>query len=94
MRIYRFNLILKLSENTRIIGLDNINNYYDTSLKKKEIKKFLKKEKNFQFYKLDVCNKKSLTKIFNKHRPKIIYHFAGQAGVQHSIFFSRKIFTE
>ena len=32
-----FNLILKLSENTRIIGLDNINNYYDTSLKK-EIK--------------------------------------------------------
>ena len=79
-----FNLILKLSENTRIIGLDNINNYYDTSLKKKRLK-ILKKKKNFQFYKLDVCNKKSLTKIFNKHRPKIIYHFAGQAG-QHSIF--------
>ena len=84
-----FNLILKLSENTRIIGLDNINNYYDTSLKKKRLK-ILKKKKNFQFYKLDVCNKKSLTKIFNKHRPKIIYHFAGQAGVQHSIFFPEK----
>ena len=51
-----FNLILKLSKKIKIVGLDNINNYYDTKLKYKRLS-LLKKKKNFKFYKIDICKK-------------------------------------
>ena len=73
-----------LKDGTKIIGIDNINNYYSTKIKIDRLK-ILKKYKNFTFYKQDIRNKIGVKKIFNKHKLKIVYHFAAQAGVRHSI---------
>ena len=48
-----------LNKNTEVIGIDNINNYYDINLKKNRIKE-LKKNKKFLFYKIDIYEYKKL----------------------------------
>ena len=78
-----FHLIKKLIKlNYKIIGVDNLNNYYDVKIKKKRLN-ILNKKKNFKFLHHDLKNKKSLKKITKDIR--YIYHFAGQAGVRYSI---------
>lgn len=74
-----------LKKNKIVIGIDNINNYYDTKHKFKRIN-ILKKYKNFKFIKIDLKKKSSLNKL-NKFKKKIvnIIHLAGQAGVRYSI---------
>ena len=67
-----------------IIGLDIIDDYYDVNLKRKRLK-LLKKNKNFQFKKIDIKNYDLLKKVFQKNEIEIIYNFAAQAGVQFSI---------
>ena len=47
-----------LNNNKEVIGIDNINNYYDINLKKNRIKD-LKKNKKFFFYKIDLCQNKN-----------------------------------
>jgi len=48
-----------LKKKLNVIGVDNLNNYYDVGLKKKRLE-ILKKYKNFKFFKLDLSNKKIL----------------------------------
>jgi UDP-glucuronate 4-epimerase len=81
-----FNLSLKMLEkkNFRIIGVDNLNDYYSVPYKKKRLN-ILKKNKNFQFYKVDISNFKGLKKIFIKHKFDLIINLAAQAGVRYSI---------
>lgn len=80
-----FHLSLKfLKKNLLIIGVDNLNNYYDTKIKKERLK-ILKEYKNFIFIKGDLKNKSILGKIRNLKNINFIYHFAGQAGVRYSI---------
>ena len=72
-----------LNQNHKVIGVDNLNDYYDSGLKKNRIK-LLKKFKNFKFIKADL--KKSDTyKYINKSNISHIVHLAGQAGVRYSI---------
>tara|TARA_B100000579_G_scaffold420177_1_gene419585 strand:+ start:110 stop:1048 length:939 start_codon:yes stop_codon:yes gene_type:complete len=66
----------------KIYGIDNLNDYYSTKLKKDRLK-YLKKNKNFYFYKIDISNFSSLKKIF-KNKFDIVYNFAAQAGVRYS----------
>ncbi len=74
-----------LSKNKRVIGIDNLNNYYDVRYKINRLK-ILKKYKNFTFIKIDLKNKNSLKKIDKfKNKIKNIVHLAGQAGVRYSI---------
>ena len=73
-----------LKKGKKIIGIDNLNNYYDTKFKKNRLK-ILKKNKNFKFYKIDLKNKDSLKKISRYKKIKYIFHLAGQAGVRYSI---------
>ena len=68
----------------KIIGIDNLNNYYDISLKKKRCN-ILKKNKNFVFIKSDLKNYNSLSKIFSKYKINIVINLAAQAGVRYSI---------
>jgi len=75
--------ILKNKKN-KILGLDNLNNYYDVNLKKNRLK-ILKKKKNFFFYKVDLLNKKKLFNLVKKNKIKIVIHLAAQAGVRYSI---------
>jgi UDP-glucuronate 4-epimerase len=78
-----------LKKNIKVIGIDNLNNYYSTKLKIIRLS-ILKKNKNFIFYKKDVIDYKSLKKIFSNHNITLIYHFAAQAGVRYSILHPRK----
>ena len=67
-----------------IIGVDNLNDYYDVSLKNHRIS-LLKNYKNFDFYKIEIQDYKSLESLFNKYKFKRVLHLAAQAGVRHSI---------
>ena len=73
-----------LKNNTKVIGIDNLNHYYDTKLKFSRLK-ILKKYKNFKFYKTDITNTFLLKKIFKKILPSHVIHLAAQAGVRYSV---------
>ena len=74
---------LIMNKNNEVIGLDNLNSYYSVKLKKERIKQ-LKYSKNFQFFKLDLFEKKKLNALFRKKKFDIVYNFAAQAGVRYS----------
>ena len=81
-----FHLSKKLLENNyKIIGLDNLNNYYDVNLKKERIFFLKKKYKNFHFTKLDITNFDRLINLFKKSKIKTVIHLAAQAGVRYSL---------
>ena len=84
-----FHLCLKLIKNNfNVIGLDNLNNYYDPNLKKKrldEIEKVSKLNGNWHFYKGDLEDLELLIYIFKKNSPSIVINLAAQAGVRFSI---------
>ena len=82
------NKLLKNKKN-KIIGVDNLNNYYDVNIKKKR-NNILKKNKNFFFHKLDIVNNQKLEKLFKKYKFDFIFHLAAQAGVRYSIENPRK----
>ena len=87
-----YHLIEKtLNKNKDVIGIDNINSYYDIKLKKDRIKN-LKKNKKFLFYKTDLSNYKKINNIVKKNNIKIIIHLAAQAGVRYSIKNTRSYF--
>ena len=81
--------LLKRGQN--VIGIDNLNSYYDKKLKlsrNKFILEFIKKNKlkgKFKFFKIDISNNNSLNKIFKKYKFNYIIHLAAQAGVRYSI---------
>lgn len=78
----------KLLENKQnsIIGVDNLNNYYDIKIKLERIR-ILKKFKKFHFIKADLNNNKKIDNLFKKFKPKIIINLAAQAGVRFSILY-------
>ena len=73
-----------LKNNNTVIGIDNINDYYDVNLKKSRLK-ILKKNKNFFFHKFDLINANKLEDLIKKFKVKYIVHLAAQAGVRYSI---------
>jgi len=74
-----------LKDKHQILGIDNINNYYDVKLKKDRLKILLKK-KNFKFKKIDISDTNFVKKIYPIAKNfKIIIHLAAQAGVRYSI---------
>ena len=68
----------------KVIGIDNLNEYYDKNLKNHRLK-ILRKNKNFKFIKCDLTNRKKLEKIFNIYRFKSVINLAAQAGVRYSL---------
>ena len=75
---------LFLEKNYYVVGVDNLNNYYDVKLKKNRTN-FLKKYKNFKFVKADISNKRILQNIFKKNKFDKVINLAAQAGVRYSI---------
>lgn len=73
-----------LDKNIRVIGVDNINNYYDPRVKIKR-NLLLKKYSIYKFYKLDITKFKNLEKIYKKYKFQTVIHLAAQAGVRYSI---------
>ena len=73
-----------LKDGAIILGIDNLNNYYDTGLKEQRLKR-LKGFKNFTFKKIDLIDEKKLNNVFLNFNPSIVIHLAAQAGVRYSI---------
>jgi len=67
-----------------VIGLDNMNTYYDLNLKKDRLAQ-LNDNKNFTFVECDLTDRERINKIFEEHRPIVVINLAAQAGVRYSI---------
>lgn len=75
-----------LSHNKDVIGIDNMNSYYDTKLKSDRLKLLKEFKKKFIFYKADIANKKKLSFIFKNFKILKVVNLAAQAGVRYSIY--------
>ncbi|WP_322551826.1 NAD-dependent epimerase/dehydratase family protein [Priestia megaterium] len=73
-----------LEEGCKVIGIDNVNDYYDVELKNTRLEQLEPYEK-FTFLKLDISNKEALTNVFKEYTPNIVVNLAAQAGVRYSI---------
>ena len=78
-------IALKLIKmNYRVVGIDNLNSYYDIKIKRQRLKE-LSVFKNFTFFRKDLRNFKVLESVYKKFKFKKIVHLAAQAGVRYSI---------
>lgn len=73
-----------LDRGHRIVGIDNLNQYYDVSFKKARLAQ-LEQCDFFQFYELDVNEKEKLEVLFFEAKPQFVIHLAAQAGVRYSL---------
>ena len=76
--------LLKNIVDIKIVGIDNLNDYYDVELKNARLN-ILKKYKNFSFYRMDIVNKNELLDLFDSNKFDIVINLAAQAGVRYSI---------
>ena len=67
-----------------VVGIDNLNSYYNTTLKQDRLKR-IKSFKSFTFYQIDIKDSNSLNFVIRKHNIKQVIHLAAQAGVRYSI---------
>ena len=86
---FNFSKHLLQNSNYHILGIDNLNDYYDVNLKKKRIKN-LRSFKRFKFQKADITNQFTMNKIFKKNKFDFVFNLAAQAGVRYSIDHPRK----
>lgn len=81
--------LLKGFDNVHIVGIDNMNDYYDVSLKEFRLKQIYGLEKtvsgSFGFIKGNIADKPEINRIFSEYRPQIVVNLAAQAGVRYSI---------
>lgn len=76
--------LLMKKNNIQIVGLDNMNDYYDVRLKESRLSELVE-YKNFFFVKGNLADKTIVNKIFEQYRPQIVVNLAAQAGVRYSI---------
>ena len=76
-----------LKKEFNVIGVDNLNSYYNPLLKLKRIENIGKVEKDslWEFHKADIADKEKIDEIFNIYRPSIVINLAAQAGVRYSL---------
>jgi len=73
-----------LEQDCQVIGIDNMNGYYDVSLKKARLD-MIRPFGNFDFIEADICDKNIIIDIFKKYKPNIVINLAAQAGVRYSV---------
>lgn len=76
--------ILETVSNVKLIGIDNLNDYYDVGLKETRLNE-LKKNNSFTFVKCCIADKEQINSLFCKYKPNIVVNLAAQAGVRYSI---------
>ena len=87
------NLVKRLFKDVKgatIVGIDNMNDYYDVSLKEYRLKELEKlngqlSTVNYQFIKGDIADKATIDGIFEQYKPQVVVNLAAQAGVRYSI---------
>ncbi len=73
-----------LAQGRAVIGLDNLNTYYDPALKTARLE-LLRADPRFSFVQLDLADRAAMAALFSTHRFPVVLHLAAQAGVRHSI---------
>jgi len=73
-----------LARGERVVGLDNLNDYYDVSLKENRLA-LLETYSGFSFEKLDIADRDAIAQIFSNLKPKRVVNLAAQAGVRYSL---------
>lgn len=81
--------LLNSVENVQIVGIDNMNDYYDVSLKEYRLQQIREAEKKvsgeFIFIKANIADKLIVSEVFEKYKPQLVVNLAAQAGVRYSI---------
>jgi UDP-glucuronate 4-epimerase len=73
-----------LAEGREVVGVDNLNNYYDPALKQARLA-LLQAEPRFSFVQADLADRSAVAELFSKNRFPVVVHLAAQAGVRYSI---------
>ena len=73
-----------LAEGRHVLGIDNLNDYYDPRLKRARVRE-LKNQSGFLFQRCDIADRAAMTKLFAAHRFDFVVHLAAQAGVRYSL---------
>jgi UDP-glucuronate 4-epimerase len=73
-----------LAEGARVVGVDNVNAYYDVSLKEARLRE-LAKAHQFNFDRRELTDREAILSIFESYRPEFVVHLAAQAGVRYSL---------
>ena len=73
-----------LERGDEVIGVDNLNDYYDVTLKQARLDR-LTMTPGFTFHKVDIVDEPAISEVFRTHRPDRVMHLAAQAGVRYSI---------
>ena len=76
--------ILTTESDTKVVGLDNMNDYYDVRIKELRLEE-LQKFENYTFIKGNLADKVLINSIFEQYRPEIVVNLGAQAGVRYSI---------
>ena len=76
--------LYKRNPNQIIVGLDNMNDYYDPRLKEERLKQLAQFE-GFTFIKGNLADRDLINKVFDEYKPSIVVNLAAQAGVRYSI---------
>ena len=76
--------LLNNFENIKVVGLDNMNDYYDVRIKEERLAS-LQTYSNFTFVKGNLADKPLIDKLFADHKPQVVVNLAAQAGVRYSI---------
>ena len=76
--------ILTTESDTKVVGLDNMNDYYDVRIKESRLEE-LQKFENYTFIKGNLADKVLINSIFEQYRPEIVVNLGAQAGVRYSI---------
>ncbi|HDZ0723561.1 TPA: NAD-dependent epimerase [Klebsiella pneumoniae] len=72
-----------LNDGHQVVGIDNINDYYDVKLKESRLEKL--ESPSFTFYKLDLADRDGMAKLFETEQFERVIHLAAQAGVRYSL---------
>ncbi len=73
-----------LARGDEVVGLDNLNDYYDVTLKEARLAR-LTGQRGFRFHRLDVADRPAMVEVFRNERPQRVVHLAAQAGVRYSL---------
>ena len=76
--------LLQDVQDIKVIGIDNMNDYYDVRLKEERLKE-LSDYTSFVFIKGDISDRTTINNIFNEYKPQVVVNLAAQAGVRYSI---------
>ena len=73
-----------LRRGEEVIGIDNVNDYYDVTLKETRLD-FLRQERGFTFERIDIGDAETMAELFARSKPSRVVHLAAQAGVRYSL---------